>query len=64
MNAIVRLEPPIMPRDDQNDALAIVLDALNSGMQRPLIEAPCGWGKSILDRDADAANSSAAADAC
>lgn len=48
MNAVTRLEPQITPRDDQNDALAAVLDALALGVRRPLVEAPCAWGKSVL----------------
>ena len=48
MNALVRLELPITPRRDQREALAAVLDALARGVRRPLVEAPCGWGKSIL----------------
>jgi DNA repair protein RadD len=38
----------ITPRRDQLDALAAVLAALDAGMQRPLVEAPCAWGKSVL----------------
>ena len=48
MNAVVRLEPPITPRPDQLEALAAVLDALARGVRRPLVEAPCAWGKSVL----------------
>ena len=48
MNAVVRLEPPITPRPDQLDALAAILDALARGVRRPLVEAPCAWGKSVL----------------
>jgi len=48
MNAVARLEPPITPRGDQLDALAAILDALDRGMRRPLVEAPCAWGKSVL----------------
>jgi DNA repair protein RadD len=48
MNAIARLEPPITPRADQLEALAAILDALASGVRRPLAEAPCAWGKSVL----------------
>ena len=39
---------PLIPRADQLDALAAVLDALDRGMHRPLVEAPCAWGKSVL----------------
>src|SRR4051794_3328128 len=48
MNALARLEPLITPRADQLEALTAALDALARGLRRPLIEAPCGWGKSIL----------------
>ena len=48
MNAVVRLEPPITPRPDQLDALDAILDALARGVRRPLVEAPCAWGKSVL----------------
>ena len=48
MNAVVRLEPPITPRRDQLEALAAILDALDRGVLRPLVEAPCAWGKSVL----------------
>jgi DNA repair protein RadD len=48
MNAIVQLEPPITPRADQAEALTAILDALDRGMRRPLVEAPCAWGKSVL----------------
>jgi DNA repair protein RadD len=40
--------PALTPRPDQLEAHAAVIDALASGMRRPLVEAPCGWGKSIL----------------
>ena len=42
------LEPAIMPRPDQLEALAAILDALDRGLRRPLVEAPCAWGKSVL----------------
>ena len=45
---VVRLEQPITPRRDQLDALAAVLNALARGVLRLLVEAPCGWGKSVL----------------
>jgi DNA repair protein RadD len=48
MNAVVRLEPPITPRPDQLDALDAILNALDCGLRRPLVEAPCAWGKSVL----------------
>jgi DNA repair protein RadD len=48
MNAVARLEPAITPRSDQLDALAAILDALEAGLRRPLVEAPCAWGKSVL----------------
>lgn len=48
MNALIRLEPPITPRTDQLDALTAILDALDRGVLRPLVEAPCAWGKSVL----------------
>lgn len=48
MNALVRLEAPITPRADQLGALAAILDALARGLRRPLVEAPCAWGKSVL----------------
>ena len=38
-------EPPITPRPDQLDALDAILDALAPGVRRPLVEAPCAWGK-------------------
>ena len=41
-------QPPITPRPDQLEALAAILDALDPGMRRPLVEAPCAWGKSVL----------------
>src|SRR3954452_10895048 len=40
--------PALTPRPDQFEAHAAVIDALASGMRRPLVGAPCGWGKSIL----------------
>ena len=41
-------EHPLIPRRDQLDALAAVLNALARGVLRLLVEAPCGWGKSVL----------------
>lgn len=41
-------EHPLIPRSDQLDALAAVLDALDRGVRRLLVEAPCAWGKSVL----------------
>ena len=41
-------EHPLIPRADQLDALTAILDALDRGMRRPLVEAPCAWGKSVL----------------
>ena len=38
----------IVPRADQLKASTTVLDALDAGMRRPLVEAPCAWGKSVL----------------
>src|SRR3954447_18059190 len=38
---------PITPRPDQIAAQDAVLAALAAGMRRPLVEAPCGWGKSV-----------------
>jgi DNA repair protein RadD len=38
----------LVPRRDQVQACDAVLDALDRGVRRPLVEAPCGWGKSIL----------------
>jgi DNA repair protein RadD len=40
--------PPIIPRADQIEAHTAVLDALVRGVRRPLVEAPCAWGKSVL----------------
>src|SRR4051812_1701241 len=45
---IVVSAPAITPRPDQVEAHAAVIDALVTGMCRPLVEAPCGWGKSVL----------------
>ena len=40
--------PLITPRPDQLEALDAILDALDRGVRRPLVEAPCAWGKSVL----------------
>jgi DNA repair protein RadD len=48
MSMVRRPEPTITPRRDQFEALAAILDALARGVLRPLVEAPCGWGKSVL----------------
>src|SRR6476620_11400678 len=35
-------------RSDQSRALAMLRESLASGKRRPLIQAPTGWGKTVL----------------